>query len=111
MTEETNVENFDDGLTRVAGVGADKRHHSKKIQEWHNLIVKGLNNGLTHTIDDGRRDDIVWVRRRLELWESFGRCVMNLENNQDYSSPEKELKEVAELGFKNTNRLEKKQND
>ena len=78
---------------------ADKRTHSKKIQEWRSLIVKGLNKGLTYTINDRRMDDIVWVRRRLELWESFGRCVMDLETNQDYSFPEKELKEIAELGY------------
>ena len=71
-----------------------------KIQEWHNLIVEGLCNGLTHTIRDGRTDDIVWIRRRLQLWESFGRCVMDLETEQDYKYVEKELKEIAKLGYK-----------
>lgn len=71
----------------------------EKIKEWHNLIVQGLCNGLTHTIHDGRNTDIIWVRRRLQLWESFGRCVMDLETNQDYQYVEKELKEVAKLGY------------
>jgi len=70
-----------------------------KIKEWHQLVVNGLVNGLTHTIPDGRREDIVWVRRRLKLWESFGRCIMDLETNQDWSYAEKDLKEVAKLGY------------
>jgi len=73
---------------------------NKKIQEWHNLVVIGLNNGLTHTIHDGRIDDINWVRKRLELWESFARCVMNLETGQSYEYDEKNLKEVAQEGYK-----------
>ena len=71
-----------------------------KIKEWHNLLVQGLNNGLTHTIHDGRTEDIVWVGRRLRLWESFGRCIMDLETGQDYQYVEKELKEIAKLGYK-----------
>lgn len=70
-----------------------------KIKEWHNLVVQGLNNGLTHTIHDGRNQDIKWVRGRLQLWESFGRCVMDLETNQDYQYVEKELKEIAKWGY------------
>lgn len=72
---------------------------NNKIEEWHKLVVNGLCNGLTHTIWDGRRDNIEWVRRRLNLWEAFGRCVMDLETGQDYTFNEKELKEVAKLGF------------
>lgn len=71
-----------------------------KILEWNRLVVNGLVNGLTHTIPDGRQDDIVWVRRRLKLWESFGRCVMNLETEQNYEYDEKELIEVSKLGYK-----------
>ncbi len=71
-----------------------------KIKEWHNLVVQGLNNGLTHTIWDGRREDINWVRGRLQLWEAFGRCVMNLETEQNYEYVEKELKEIAKHGYK-----------
>ena len=73
----------------------------EKVKEWHNMVVTGLCNGLTQTIPDGRNNDIVWVRRRLELWESFGRCVMDLETGQDYKYSEKELREVSELGYKN----------
>ena len=70
-----------------------------KIKEWHNAIVEGLNNGLTHTIWDGRREDINWVRKRLRLWESFGRCVMDLETGQDYKYNEKDLFEIAKEGY------------
>ena len=73
---------------------------NKKIQEWVNLIVKGLNNGLTHTINDGRINDIDWVRRRLDLWESFGRCLIALEREQNYEHDERELVKIAELGYK-----------
>jgi len=70
-----------------------------KILEWNKLVVQGMINGLTHTIWDGRRDDIEWVRGRLKLWESFGRCVMDLETGQDYSCSEKDLKETALSGY------------
>lgn len=71
-----------------------------KIREWHQYVVKGLCNGLTHTHRDGRNNDIEWVRRRLELFESFSRCVMDFEwgnNYKDFS--EKQLKEISELGY------------
>ena len=71
----------------------------QKIKEWHDLIVKGLNNGLTHTIWDGRRDDINWVRKRLKLWEAFGRCVFAFHNKQDWELDEIELKKIAEEGY------------
>jgi len=71
-----------------------------KIQEWYNAIVEGLNNGLAHTTWDGRRDDINWVRKRLELWEAFGRCVFAFYNEQDWSSNEKDLFEIAKEGYK-----------
>ena len=71
-----------------------------KIKEWHNLVVKGLVNGLTHTIKDGRTNDINWVRKRLELWESFARCVYALEIGQTFEYDEKNLKEIAKEGYK-----------
>ena len=70
-----------------------------KIKEWHNLVVQGLCNGLTHTHRDGRNEDINWVRKRLRLWESFGRCMMDLETEQNYEYSEKELKEIAKEGY------------
>lgn len=72
----------------------------QKVTEFHNLVVKGLNNGLTHIIWDGRRDAIVWVRKRLELWESFGRVLFEflMENNYEYDL--KELEEIAKEGYK-----------
>jgi len=78
-----------------------------KCQEWHQYVVIGLNKGLTHTIPDGRVNDIVWVRRRLELFEAFSRCVMNTIWGNDIQYNLKELKEVAEEGFKQ----ETKQNE
>ena len=71
-----------------------------KIKEWHDLVVNGLVNGLTHTIHDGRINNIEWVRKRLNLWESFGRCIMALETDQNYEYDEKKLKEVSKEGYK-----------
>ena len=73
---------------------------NNKIKGWKSLVTKGLCNGLSHTYRDGRINDIEWVRKRLALWESFGRCIYALHNNQDYKSDEKTLKEVAEEGYK-----------
>jgi len=72
----------------------------KKCKEWHKYIVIGLNKGLTHTIHDGRINDINWVRGRLELFESFSRCVMDTIWGNPFDSHLKELKEVAEEGYK-----------
>ena len=83
------------------------KKEEKSLLEFHNLIVKGLNNGLTHTIRDGRNDDIEWVRGRLRLWESFGRTVFDfLMGLNDYSYSLKELKEVAEEGYIKDNKSE-----
>ncbi len=71
----------------------------KKIRKWHIAVVQGLNNGLTHTIKDGRRDDIKWVRQRLRLWEAFGRCVFAFHNKQNWESDEEELFEIAREGY------------
>ena len=91
--------NFDNGIIKDGKIYCNNCGGiRKKIQEWNNLVNQGLVNGLTHT------DHIEWVRKRLELWESFGRCVMDLKTNQDYQDVEKELKEVAEFGFKKQNK-------
>jgi hypothetical protein len=71
-----------------------------KIKEWKDLLLMGLNNGLTQTIQDGRTNDINWVRKRLELFESFTRCVVILESGLSYEYDEKSLREVAEEGYK-----------
>ena len=71
-----------------------------KLKKWHSLVVNGLTNGLTHTHRDGRNNDINWVRKRLALFESFSRCVMDYEwgnNTKDFS--EKELKKVSVEGY------------
>lgn len=75
----------------------------RKINEWHNMVVTGLVGGLTHTIPDGRTNDIKWVRGRLDLWEAFGRCVYALSVGNSYESDEKELKEIAKYGYKKEN--------
>jgi hypothetical protein len=74
----------------------------KKIKEWHSAVVSGLVGGLTHTIWDGRRDDIDWVRQRLRLWEAFGRCVFAFHNKQSWDSDEKDLFEIAKEGYSPT---------
>lgn len=87
-----------------------KEEDQKKLIEFHNLVIKGLNNGLTHTIWDGRREDIKWVRARLELWESFGRTVYDylMEiNDPQYSL--RTLKMVAEEGYSESNEKEQKE--
>ncbi len=73
---------------------------TKEVTRFHNLVVKGLNNGLTHTIWDGRKEDIEWVRGRLELWESFGRTLFNfLMEYNDYSYSLRDLKEISKKGY------------
>jgi len=82
------------------------KEDTKKVNEFHHLVVKGLNNGLTHTIFDGRREDIEWVRGRLKLWESFGRTLFDF--LMEYNDPKyslKDLKEIAEKGYNNENRI------
>ena len=76
------------------------KEFQKKIKEWHLLVVTGLIGGLSHTYRDGRNDDINWVRKRLALFESFFRCVMNYEWGNNYKDfDEAELKEVSEEGY------------
>lgn len=71
-----------------------------KLIEWHHLIVSGLCNGLTHTHRDERNNNIDWVRKRLALFESFSRCVMNYEWGNNYKDfDEKDLKEVSKEGY------------
>ncbi|KKN67012.1 hypothetical protein LCGC14_0465660 [marine sediment metagenome] len=77
-----------------------KNKDKKKILEFHNLVVKGLVNGLTHTNRDGRNEDIEWVRKRLMLWESFGRTVFDfIIGLNDYSYSLKDLERVAKEGY------------
>ena len=80
------------------------KEFADKLQEWHNLVVSGLCNGLTHVHRDGRNEDINWVRKRLALFESFSRCVMDFEWNENYKDfSEKELKEVSHEGYSHKN--------
>ena len=75
---------------------------NKKIKEWHNMVVSGLVNGLSHTHRDGRINDINWVRKRGSLFEAFGRCMFDYHNEQDYESNERELLEISKEGYKLT---------
>ena len=72
----------------------------KKIMEWHNLVVKGLVNGLTHTYQDERLNDINFWRKRCDLFNEFSKCVLDISTNQNYEYAEKNLKEIAEEGYK-----------
>ncbi len=76
----------------------------KKVKEWHDMVVTGLVNGLSHVCGDDRREDIVWVRRRLRLWESFARCMINLETGQDYQYSEKDLLNASKQGYEPYNK-------
>ena len=71
----------------------------KRIKELNGYVVKGLVNGLTHTIRDGRTNNIDWVRKRLNLWESFGRSVINIVNDSDSKYEEEDLKKISKEGF------------
>lgn len=72
----------------------------KKAKGWHQYVVSGLVKGLSHTSRDERLHDIDWVRKRLALFESFSRCIMDTICGNDNQYNEKELKEVAEEGYK-----------
>lgn len=72
----------------------------KKIMEWHRLVVNGLVKGLSHTHRDGRLDDINFWRSRSQLFDNFAHCVLNLLTDQIYEYSEKNLKEIAEEGYK-----------
>ena len=77
-----------------------KDKDKKKILEFHNLVVTGLVNGLTHTTGDKRIEDIEWVRKRLNLWESFGRTVFDfIIGLNDYSYSLKDLERIAKEGY------------
>jgi len=68
----------------------------KKIKEWQLIVNKGLNNGLSHTHQDGRLNDIEFWRRRSCLFNIFALCVMHKDEMH-----EKELIEIAERGYSN----------
>lgn len=72
----------------------------EQIIKWHNLVVEGLVNGLSHTIIDERINDIHFWRLRSRLFGSFSRCVLNLITNQSWEYDEKELLEIANYGYK-----------
>lgn len=92
----TNYNPFDEHKENLQ----KQKENKKLISKWHNMIVTGLVNGLTHTIPDGRQKDINWVRSRGILWEAFGRCVMALEWGNSYEFDERDLKEISEEGYK-----------
>jgi hypothetical protein len=73
---------------------------TEKIKEWHKLIVIGLNNGLSHANKDGRTDEIDFWKQRSILFDRFSHCVMGLVWGNSTDLDEKELKQVAEEGYK-----------
>ena len=82
-----------------------------KIKEWHNLVVNGLVNGLSHTARDKRLNDINFWRKRSQLFNEFSLCVLSLVNEQNYEYAEKNLKEIAEEGYKLNSEKNKRKND
>ena len=71
-----------------------------KIIKLHNLVVTGLVKGLSHTSRDGRLDDINFWRGRCNLFNEFSQCVLDIVTDQDSQYAEKQLKEIAEEGYK-----------
>jgi len=71
----------------------------KKFKEWHNLVVQGLVNGLSHTNMDGRTEKKDFWQKRSILWNEFAMCVQNLMTNQDYKYSEENLKRIAKEGY------------
>ena len=73
---------------------------NKKIQEWNNLVIKGLVNGLSFTTMDERTEDIDFWIKRCNLFNEFSLCVLALETEQNYKYSENQLKEIAKQGYK-----------
>ena len=78
--------------------------YESKIMEWHNLVVIGLVNGLSHTSRDERLNDIHFWRKRCFLFNEFSKCVLDLITEQNYEYAEKNLKEIAKEGYKKEER-------
>ena len=72
----------------------------QKVLEWHNLVVNGLVNGLSHTSRDERLDDIDFWRSRCHLFNEFSKCVLDLITEQNYEYAEENLKKIAKAGYK-----------
>ena len=72
----------------------------KQIMKFHNLVVTGLVNGLSHTNRDERLDDIDFWRSRCNLFNEFSKCVLNMVTNQTCEYSEKELKRIAKEGYR-----------
>lgn len=78
--------------------GHEKRE--SKIRELHNLVVTGLVKGLSHTSRDGRLNDINFWRKRCNLFNEFSKAVLDIVTEQNSEYAEKNLKEIAEEGYK-----------
>lgn len=72
----------------------------KEIQQAHNLVVTALVNGLSVTNQDGRDDDISFWVKRSHAFERFAKIVMNILTDQTTEYDFKELKEIADEGYK-----------
>ncbi len=78
-----------------------EKEELKKIKEWHSLIVEGLVKGLSHTHQDGRKEDIDFWRKRARLFDAFAHCIQDLFlSKQNYKYSEKDLKEIAKEGYR-----------
>ena len=72
----------------------------RRVMKLHNLVVKGLVNGLSHTSGDERLEDINFWRKRCNLFNEFSKCVLDIVTDQNPKYAEKNLKEVAKEGYK-----------
>lgn len=74
----------------------------EKIKEWHQMVINGLVGGLSHvqSESDTRKKDINFWIKRCNMLDAFAHCVMDLETGQDWSYPEKDLKEWSSAGYK-----------
>lgn len=71
----------------------------ERIKELHQLTVNGLVNGLSHTHQDGRLDDIDFWVKRCKLFDSFSHCVLDIITDQNAEYSEKDLKEISKEGY------------
>lgn len=95
----TSLMNYDPILREQKKLEVFKKRE-KKIMELHNLVVTGLVQGLSHTHQDGRLDDINFWRSRSSLFNAFSLCVLNILTDQTCEYSEKELQEIAEEGYR-----------
>jgi len=78
-----------------------KKYKEKElaIKELNNLLIKGITNGLSHTHQDGRLNEIDFWKKRCDLFNIFSLCVLDIIEEKDYKLHERELNEIAKIGY------------